>query len=358
MAKPLISIIIPMYNASAYIEQCIGSIVSQESTFDDFELLVVNDGSSDNSLELVEGIGSEKVTVIDQPNRGVAIARNNGIEHAKGDYILFMDADDELRPNALKEIGEELRASNPDIIRFEYSAIDGEGKPLFSPKLRLRTNGKFRSVSKKQFFTKCINASYFIWLTCIRREIIVDNNLRFTPGMKYLEDAEFFYKLFPYLSRCRFSSKPYYLYRQHPGACTSSFTRKMMEDAVYLANELLKFYSEKEYAPIKKEILRFANSCVDSALFSPWVNKKIEYVRTAPTSGLRISGLVVGDILGIKRSKVKLIRHKLSFTDEASSGVSQNLLGCSYLIHRGRFHANRTFRLIVDLFEKMIEKTR
>lgn len=94
----MFSIIIPAYNASRYIARCIESVKVQ--TFTDFECIIVNDGSKDNTLELCQSLteGDCRFVIIDIPNGGVSNARNMGLERAKGEYILFVDADDWVEP--------------------------------------------------------------------------------------------------------------------------------------------------------------------------------------------------------------------------------------------------------------------
>lgn len=97
----MISIIIPLYNKEPIIEQSLQSVLSQD--YDDFEVIVVNDGSTDRSAEIVRQINDPHTTLIEQENGGPSKARNTGVKHANGDWILFLDADDELLPGALKQ---------------------------------------------------------------------------------------------------------------------------------------------------------------------------------------------------------------------------------------------------------------
>lgn len=97
---PYFSIIIPLYNKEDFIADTIKSVLNQ--TFTDFEIIVVNDGSTDNSLKELQSIKDHRIITIQQKNQGVSIARNNGIKNAKGDYITLLDADDEWKPNHLE----------------------------------------------------------------------------------------------------------------------------------------------------------------------------------------------------------------------------------------------------------------
>ena len=118
------SIIIPAYNAEAYLQRCLDSIFSQE--FEDYEVVVINDGSTDDTAELLVqyAAGHTNLRVITQSNQGMATARNRGIDKAKGEYILFVDSDDELMPHALSNLAPQINGE--DIIGFGSSIYNGQ----------------------------------------------------------------------------------------------------------------------------------------------------------------------------------------------------------------------------------------
>ena len=120
---PKISVIIPAYNAGRYIENCIDSLLSQ--TYGNLEVITVNDGSSDDTAEKLSRY-VPRITLIDQPNRGVAAARNRALEIASGDYILFLDADDYLAPAPLK-CSQACRGEGADIIKFRLCREFNDG---------------------------------------------------------------------------------------------------------------------------------------------------------------------------------------------------------------------------------------
>lgn len=136
----MVSIIMPCYNAGKYIREAIESVVNQ--TYQDWELIIINDGSTDNSQQVVkEYIHSaicnsrngdqSSIRLINQPNSGACRARNNGIEHANGEYIKFLDADDILLPNALQDQVEQIAKLGPKQIPFgDYINVDEKGKPI------------------------------------------------------------------------------------------------------------------------------------------------------------------------------------------------------------------------------------
>ena len=123
---PKISVIIPAYNAEKYISECLNSVLSQD--FDDFEVLCVNDGSTDKTEGIIKSFNNPKVILINQKNIGASISRKNGLAKAKGDYILFVDSDDILEEHALKLVYENAVKNKSDIVYFKYFEYDGKNK--------------------------------------------------------------------------------------------------------------------------------------------------------------------------------------------------------------------------------------
>ena len=110
---PKFSIIVPVYNVEEYIDDCLKSIKSQ--TFKDYEVIVVNDGTKDNSMDIVKNYDVE---IINQENGGLSSARNTGVKKAKGEYLIFLDSDDYIEKDLLKKINDSLK-DNPDVVRFQ-----------------------------------------------------------------------------------------------------------------------------------------------------------------------------------------------------------------------------------------------
>ena len=115
---PLLSIILPIYNVKNYLERCYESIILQN--YDDFEILLVDDGSNDGSSDLCDllSMKDSRVKVIHKENGGLSAARNEGLKYAQGEYIYWIDSDDWIVKNSLKIIVEKLKKNNPDILKF------------------------------------------------------------------------------------------------------------------------------------------------------------------------------------------------------------------------------------------------
>ena len=130
-----LSIIIPMYNAASSIERCLVSTQRQNIAKTDYEVIVINDGSTDNSLEVANGVASRysNIQLYSQENGGLSRARNAGLDKAKGDYIFFLDSDDSIAENCLEKIISKCKEHNLDILRIcAANVIDGVPKRRFT----------------------------------------------------------------------------------------------------------------------------------------------------------------------------------------------------------------------------------
>ena len=125
-----LSIIIPVYNVEKYVAKCLRSCVNQNVSSTDYEIIVINDGSTDNSLKIIEGIASDtnNIRIISQPNKGLSEARNTGLKNARGEYVWFVDSDDWIEENCLGRIISKLRDEKPDILCICSCRNNGENQ--------------------------------------------------------------------------------------------------------------------------------------------------------------------------------------------------------------------------------------
>ena len=117
---PQISVVLPVYNVEEYLRQCLDSLANQ--TFEDFEVICVNDGSGDSSLSILEEYASEdeRFKIISQENKGLSGARNTGMDYIKGKYTIFVDSDDWLELNALEKLYNKITALDSDILMYKF----------------------------------------------------------------------------------------------------------------------------------------------------------------------------------------------------------------------------------------------
>ena len=178
------SVVIPLYNKEHYIEATIRSVLNQTCT--DYEVLVVDDGSGDNSLELARKYESDRVRVIAQENQGVSVARNTGIRNANGEYIAFLDADDEWRPEYLATI-DLLTDAYPESAIFvtAYAVNMGNGKVNYSARLEPEMG------CLPSYWLTLAKGYDFVWTsaTTIRRDTLLEAGC-FKPGEKIGQDLD------------------------------------------------------------------------------------------------------------------------------------------------------------------------
>ena len=193
--EPLISIIIPAYNAEKYIIRALKSIKDQD--FKDFEIIFINDGSSDNTLKLAKDFLTKTGLVhkvIDQQNSGTSVARNVGLENAKGKYILFMDADDSMDCTMLSKLYNKASITGAKMVFCGFKSINLDGEVVFRYKNKLSYIEGI--LEGKEVLHKYFNGEVApsICSTLFSKEFIISKNLRFTAGCAKGEDREFYLK--------------------------------------------------------------------------------------------------------------------------------------------------------------------
>lgn len=222
-----LSIIIPISNVEAYIRPCLESIFRQGLVDDSFEIILINDGSTDGSMEVIADIVSthDNIVVINQSHSGPSVSRNAGLDRAIGDYVLFVDSDDVLMDNGLPVLLQTAVDTSADMVVADFVRIKDEDMlPHYEAKL---TDPKIIKKSGYSFYVEDYdpNVGSFIWRSLYKRELLDSNQVRFVPGV-YYEDI-------PFIQKCYLRSKIvvglhllYYIYRIRPRSCTYSFSMK------------------------------------------------------------------------------------------------------------------------------------
>lgn len=218
----LISIIVPIYNAENYLKQCIGSILSQ--TYTDFELILVNDGSTDNSFEICNRYEKidDRVHVITKTNSGVSDARNQGLEFASGEFICFVDADDRIKEDFVEVLYRELLCDDVDVVfcGFQY---DYDGR-LIDKKPRMPSGVYHTTDIKKVIIDDGTMSGILFGSACCamyKKGIIEEHGLAFNKEIKLNEDGLFNIEYCAQANRVKVLSDQYlYIYRQNESSAT------------------------------------------------------------------------------------------------------------------------------------------
>ena len=221
--NPLISIIVPTYNVEKYIRTCIESILAQ--TYRNVEVIIVNDGSTDQSLAVISDLicSHHNVKVINQKNQGLSVARNTGIDVATGKYITFVDADDKIMPGFVSSLYQIADKTGADIVRGSFRDFNGNIPKDWVPDFNVPTN--CGTIVLDQFLSS--NISFVVWSSIYRLDFINSNHIRFTPGI-LLEDGDFTTRAYMLAKLVATSPEPNYAYRIRQGSIlTTNNAQKM-----------------------------------------------------------------------------------------------------------------------------------
>lgn len=258
--KPLISVIVPVYNVEKYISECAQSILMQ--TFDDYEIIFVDDGSPDNSGAICDEYAQKykNVRVIHKTNGGLSDARNAGILSAKGEYLLFIDSDDFYDDNMFFEkLNNIIVKQSPDCIVFSMK-IFNEEKGTINPSSVLYDENTLNAINVYTMQIKAlIQQGKFVVSACshlIKRELILNGNLFFKKGLLG-EDIEWALRLYAQEMKLYFSKEQPYIYRNgRSGSITSSIGEKNIEDLYETVSCYADMY-EKSDDEIKQLLLHY-----------------------------------------------------------------------------------------------------
>lgn len=185
---PKISIIVPVYNVQAYLEKCLSSLLAQ--TFEDIEIICVNDGSTDDSLTILQDFAAQdkRIKIIDRPNGGVSAARNDGLEKATGEYVMFVDGDDWIEPETCAECYKKITNDRSDMLVFNFRDVFSDDKVKIHDKLQAVPD------DNPFFFSECPD-DFFYTITSVWGKLFKRRpNIKFATDLKKGEDAVYYWE--------------------------------------------------------------------------------------------------------------------------------------------------------------------
>lgn len=325
-AAPRFSVVMPVYNVGAYLDESVGSVLAQ--TCSDYEVVLVDDGSTDGSGERCDAYAAahDNFTVVHQENRGLLLARRAGLAAATGDYVVTLDSDDALRPDALSVILAQIEAHDPDIVIFDFSRSTSFA--TFGPSRLGIAPGYYGADDYGLLRVEvCGGRHNNLWSKCYRRSLAdVDADYTALRGLTHAEDL---LQLLPIVDAGRtfsYVGEALYYYRPNPASSTGSYKPRQLDDlsaaldallgyaaswgdefllaarvgALLQVNYLLHMLvsSRPEENTLREQVMRIRGYAVEASLLGPWVGD------LRPDRRLEIRALERGDW----RRVVRLVR--------------------------------------------------
>ena len=315
LMRPMVSIIVPIYNAENYLRRCVDSILNQEYT--DFELLLVNDGSTDASGDICEEYGDQdpRVIVIQKENTGVSDSRNRALDRARGKYLQFLDSDDWITPDATRLFVRAAEEYGCDMVISDFYRVVGE---RLSPKGDIEEEGV---LTREEFAAHMMEnpADFYygvLWNKLYRRDIVEEHNLRMDTDINWCEDFMFNLEYIRYAKVFYALHAPIYYYVKRKGSLASqginiSKTVKMKLNVFEYYNNFYKHVLEEEdYEKNRLQVYRFFIDAAGDGTVPPSIlpgSKKLGDERVfVNTEILQAEGLAGEDY-----RKRKLLEHYL-----------------------------------------------
>jgi len=280
--SPIISVIVPVYNVEKYLGRCLDSILKQD--LQGMEIICVDDGSTDNSPDILRNYAMRepRIRVITQENRGVSSARNAGLDAAKGQWISFLDSDDELLPGAYSQLLE--HCGDEDFICFGAEEVYQQGEelnPIFSGYFEVRFSG-MRMLEDKDL----LKLPMTVWDKIFRRSRIEECVLRFPEGLHF-EDNVFILNFTGVYRKARFIPQKYYRYFRREGSFMDSVRNRKKNlafDHIMLLESIHSFWAEHNLFPqinpvFEQLCFNMLRAAID--ICQPWERPGIAYTLAA-----------------------------------------------------------------------------
>ncbi len=240
---PVFSIITPCFNSEKYIEECIKSVLNQN--FQDFEFLIIDDGSFDSSSEIIKKYADfdNRIKFFKKENQGQGIQKNFLIKQSKGKYILFLDSDDWLEDNALKKLFNKFQKDDSDVVIFDgFKYEQKSGKKSFFEYTKF-----FYKIFKEKNFSPTKDAKEFTFkingltFKTYKRDFLIKNDIKFSPT-RFIEDSEFYFKIMLTVEKLSCLKEKILNYRIHPLSTTfTKFNRtEDIKYAFYICEKIVK----------------------------------------------------------------------------------------------------------------------
>lgn len=281
--SPLLSIIIPIYNVEEYLDDCFHTL--QQQSLKDFEIICINDGSTDNSLNIIQTYKNkdERIKIINQPNKGLSAARNAGLMIAQGTYIAFFDPDDSLDSDMYRNMTNIAKDYQVEIVMCGFQTTPNNSiiLPNF-PYNQKTTPIDFLKYNKKIHSS---NDLCFSWRFIFKKDWLLNKGILFNEKIRYAEDMVFNLKAILSAKYIYLINKPLYYYRiNNPNSIMKSKYNKYMEESLSIQiqekKQLIQTFHLDKYTPITKDmsediVKRYTFMLFKNALNNPTKTNRI-----------------------------------------------------------------------------------
>lgn len=354
-----ISIIIPVFNAESSIDRTLESLIKQ--TYQNLEIICVDDGSADHSLEILEHWSKKhpSINVIHQSNQGVSVARNTGIENATGNIVMFVDADDELESYACEYINKKFTETNAEVFTFGFQCNPKSATPLGMRNEQKPPDKIYEHFSPDLLFKE--KARPYTCRTAITHDLIDREHIRFEPGITLGEDQIIYFLLYPYSRKTVLSSDQLYIYNMrndsatHENATSEAGLLNRLNQHLLVIKTILREWNDRNLnsfcsSELLEWMLDFVMFDINNLqppmkleLFSELVNEFEKYFGTKPS--------VIAQNIPTKRCLVD-IETALNKDRNNSKIISSFHLGSFYLMRYGFVRCFQQVLISIGLIKK------
>ncbi len=274
-----ISIIVPIYNAEKYLSKCINSLINQ--TKKEIEIILINDGSTDRSEEIINNYRDERIKYFKNENQGIGKTRNFGIEKATGKYLMFVDSDDYLKEDACEILFKKAEKEKLDLVICNYYKVDEE-----TDKKEIIEIKEFKNTKLKDNKELLLNVNLAPWNKLYKRDLIKKNKIKFVENLKY-EDAPFVVETMDKAKRIGQVTEALNYYVIHKNSETTIRDRKVF-DIIEIVDKIRKYFSKrKDYTEIinKLSVRILTNYTIqqrmqqDKKIAKEFINQAFQYMQ-------------------------------------------------------------------------------
>lgn len=307
-----VSVIIPVYNADKYLRKCLDSLLAQ--TLKDIEIIIVNDGSTDNSESIINEYVSayQNIKYLFQNNSGPSVARNAGIHIASGEYIGFVDSDDYISPDMYSVLYQIAAENNVDIVTSDYY-ITNCGQIISTSHFSIPAN-QIIDQSGISELVRDANHSRLLWFGgkgIYKNTVIKDNGIVY-PQLNLGEETVFILDFLLSSKSMYYVDRPFYYYEQSPDSLTrTKYKERLLSQLEELYNNKISIYDKHKYSSYREDLTQYTMKHTIPMLISNELNSQDSfYKRVLSYRAIRNSDMVN---YAYKNSSVKLIRSKLKY---------------------------------------------